>query len=133
MSNRISPSRLPLSVIWFCCVIFGARSAIMWKGVEKQAFSNVYTAPDVTLLPSRKKHLDTGAFHLFTHGRPGELWLNERWAGPEDIAAFLEQNTGVMSFRRLHLHGCVFGKGEKGRLAVMYLSRRLHLAVSVVG
>lgn len=80
-------------------------------------------------------------FHLVSHGRPGELLLNGQWRNAKQVAAFLRPlagSKGIVSGDRqasdaithLYIYGCEFGKGEKGRAAVLYLEKTLGIPVS---
>ncbi|MBI1225087.1 MAG: DUF4347 domain-containing protein [Bacteroidetes bacterium] len=68
-------------------------------------------------------------FHLFSHGRPGELYLNGEWKTAEKIAAFIKPLL-ARDFKHLNIYGCEFAKGEKGKEAVSYLEMALGISVA---
>ncbi|AUC79330.1 hypothetical protein CW736_08015 [Nonlabens sp. MB-3u-79] len=79
---------------------------------------------------------DELGFYLFSHGRPGELFINDKWLGAEEIATFVkthfsfpfaEMSAGQGS---LNIYGCYFAQGEKGRAAVTYLEKELDIQVA---
>ncbi len=68
-------------------------------------------------------------FHIFTHGRSGELLIDEKWRNPQEIAQWLlTQN--LSAFTNIQLYACEFAKGEKGQLAVNYLEESLGLCIA---
>lgn len=79
---------------------------------------------------SRKKIQD--AVHFITHGRPGELFINDKWLQKEEIAAFINSKIANLqsSIFDLYIYGCNFANGEKGREAVTYIERATDLKIS---
>jgi hypothetical protein len=88
---------------------------------------------------------DELSFYLLSHGRPGELLINDKWLGAEEIATFVKTHFsfsfGEMSAgqrgheisagqRSLNIYGCNFAKGTKGRAAVSYLEKELGITVA---
>ncbi|WP_412850784.1 DUF4347 domain-containing protein [Chryseobacterium sp. PMSZPI] len=67
-------------------------------------------------------------FHLFSHGRPGSLFINNQWLEKEEIFKFLKEK--VKDKNELLIYGCEFAKGEKGKNAVKYLEQKLHIKLS---
>ncbi|MEX0275794.1 MAG: DUF4347 domain-containing protein, partial [Flavobacteriaceae bacterium] len=71
--------------------------------------------------------MDKGVFHLFSHGRPGELLIQGKWYSGEElartIAAMLPRNT-----RHLNIYGCHFAQG-KGQEQLNFLGA--HLGISI--
>jgi hypothetical protein len=75
-------------------------------------------------------NLDGQTFHLFSHGRPGELLINGKWLDTKGIASFLRNQPNATSLKGLNIYGCEFGQGKTGRAAVSYLSEALAMTVS---
>ncbi|SDN12365.1 DUF4347 domain-containing protein, partial [Siphonobacter aquaeclarae] len=93
--------------------------------VEKKAGHFVSAdLPDAPRLMQAADHAPQ-VFHVFGHGRPGELWLDGQW---KQAPAIAEKFRGIR--QPLAIWGCEFGKGDKGRQAVSYLSRVLGVPVS---
>lgn len=71
-------------------------------------------------------------FHLFTHGRPGELLINREWLNAQEIAAFIKQQLSTSSNQptTINIYGCNFAKGEKGKQAVSYLEKTLQINIA---
>jgi hypothetical protein len=100
--------------------------------------------PDKEVLQSAVENGDN-TWHLFSHGRPGELFINNQWLGAEEIATFIKQQFsfpfGEMSAgqwgqemsagqRGLNIYGCNFAQGEKGKAAITYLEKELGISIA---
>jgi hypothetical protein len=76
------------------------------------------------------------SLHLFTHGRPGELFIDGKWLGKEEIASFikktfnLKEGTASSGQSGLNIYGCSFAQGEVGRQAVNYLEKALGISIA---
>ena len=68
-------------------------------------------------------------FHIFSHGRPGELFVNGSWLNWEEIVIWLNLITDL-KYDQLKIYGCNFAKGEKEKQAVSYLEAALGVAVA---
>ncbi len=66
--------------------------------------------------------------HLFSHGRPGELFLNGTWLNSEAIVGWLQNN--IEKGQELYIYGCEFAKGTKGLKAIAYIEEKLQVRVS---
>jgi len=62
-------------------------------------------------------------FHLFTHGKPGQLLINDKWLEKEAIAQFINLEFKIQNLEFLNIYGCNFAQGKKGRAAVTYLEK----------
>lgn len=71
---------------------------------------------------------DGNTFHLFSHGQPGQLFINKEWLSGNDLLAFLQPLLQDKS--QLNIYGCHFAQGEKGRAAVEYLEAALGVSVA---
>ena len=69
-------------------------------------------------------------FHLFSHGKSGELLLEGEWKNAEQIAIWLKQHEAIQQQKYLNVYGCEFAKGHKGKAAVQYLEETLGLCVA---
>ena len=69
--------------------------------------------------------LEDDVYHLFAHGRPGELYLNNEWLSSKEIIEFLQariiDKAGSNPFSHLNIYACDFGKGKKGARALKEL------------
>ena len=84
--------------------------------VENLELSNIFFAKDV--------------FHLFTHGEPGKLFINNQWLDKTAIANWLQDNRKIQKKIHLNIYGCNFAKGEKGLDAIAYLEKELGLSIA---
>ena len=71
-----------------------------------------------------------GVLQLFTHGRPGELLIEDQWLNGPEIANWLRSGHLLSDRTQLNIYGCEFAKGEKGLAAVAYLQRELGISVA---
>ncbi|ARV15768.1 DUF4347 domain-containing protein [Polaribacter sp. SA4-12] len=80
----------------------------------------------------KTKTLENDSFHFFTHGKPGELLIDGKWLGKEEIAVFVNSkiSNSQSQISYLNIYGCNFAEGEKGLQAVAYLENTLSLQVS---
>jgi hypothetical protein len=69
-------------------------------------------------------------FHLFTHGKPGQLLINDKWLGKEEIAQLINLEFKIQNLEFLNIYACNFAQGEKGRAAVTYLEQELGLQIA---
>ncbi len=84
-----------------------------------------------TLQTAAQQHTGQNAFHLFSHGRPGELLINGQWLDAKQIAQWLTNEQRIKStVQQINLYGCNFAKGEKGRQAVAYLEKALGISIA---
>jgi len=72
--------------------------------------------------------LDDQVFHLFTHGKPGELLINNQWLAVEELAAFIKPR--LKKTKYLNVYGCEFAKGQIGLQAVKILESALEIPVA---
>ncbi len=77
------------------------------------------------------KNKNKHTFQLFTHGRSGELLINNKWLNAKEIVIFLKNNNLINSkISDLNIYGCEFAKGKKGENAVAYLEKTLNINVA---
>ena len=69
-------------------------------------------------------------FHLFSHGGPGELFIEGEWKNPVEIVDWLNNQEIWEGKSALYLYGCEFAKGEKGKKAVQYLEEALGIPIA---
>lgn len=87
-----------------------------------------YTDDSVKGLSLKGQNLAAGTFHIFSHGRPGELFIEGRWLDAPAIAARF--GSVLKEKQELYLYGCNFAAGEKGKAAAAYLKSKLGVSVS---
>lgn len=68
--------------------------------------------------------------HLFSHGRPGFLFVEGQWLGAAEIAEWLPGQFDLAGQTHLSIYGCNFARGEKGRAALAYLENTLGIFVA---
>ncbi|WP_176829875.1 PKD-like domain-containing protein [Tenacibaculum sp. MAR_2009_124] len=66
---------------------------------------------------------------LFTHGKSGELYVNNKWVTSSWLIDFV-RSIPFDSLNHLNILGCNFGKGNKGITAVHLLKEKLNISVS---
>ncbi|MFV0541163.1 MAG: DUF4347 domain-containing protein, partial [Aestuariibaculum sp.] len=78
-------------------------------------------------------HLDNmKTLHLFSHGKPGMLFIDNKWLNPSEIAHFIQAQIkgGNPKITNINIYGCEFAKGKLGLEAVAYLENKLGLSIS---
>ena len=85
---------------------------------QSEFFQNVF----------HEKSNDNRIFHLISHGRSGELFLDGKWKTPEEISIFLQPYLSKKT--QLNIYGCEFAKGEKGKAAVNFLQKELGVKIA---
>ncbi|MBK9211600.1 MAG: DUF4347 domain-containing protein [Saprospiraceae bacterium] len=96
-----------------------------------QTSSNIYIDKGIANFP-KVSSSDASVFQLFSHGRPGELLINNKWRNAQEIAAFVKaqiRNTSI-EVQSLNIYGCEFAKGTVGEDAVSYLESNLGISVA---
>lgn len=89
---------------------------------------SVFIDASLSNFPTVKIKEEKKAFHIFSHGRPGELFINGQWLEKEKILYFLKDK--IKDQKELLIYGCEFAKGKKGKEAVHYLEKKLNIKVS---
>ncbi len=86
---------------------------------------------DTELIQAGLANQDAGsAFHLFSHGRSGELLIEGLWKNPTQIKSWLLEKNFTFQNKQLNIYSCNFAKGEKGEAAVSYLESALGVSVA---
>jgi hypothetical protein len=87
--------------------------------------------PDKGVLQSAVENGDN-SYHLFSHGKPGELFINGKWLQKEAIALFVNSNFSKHTVHgsQLNIYGCNFAQGEKGKAAITYLEKELGISIA---
>lgn len=86
--------------------------------------------PDALVLQQTlSKQTAPNIYHLFSHGRPGELLLQGQWQSSEQLITWLSTRINN-DVSHINIYGCEFGKGVKGQDAVANLARNLGVSVS---
>jgi hypothetical protein len=102
------------------------------SGPEKKYKSNnqLFIDRDVRDFPEVLSG-NPAVFQLVSHGRPGKLLLDGKWRDAKEIAAYMQSEGLIPSeIRHLNIYGCAFAKGIKGKRAVAYLERKLHISIA---
>ncbi|UJF28644.1 DUF4347 domain-containing protein [Kaistella sp. 97-N-M2] len=103
----------------FCQALFCAKN---------KAASSVFVDPSVPKLTLDSSNPNPETYHLFSHGRPGELLVEHEWLNAAQIAKRFKNELRGKS--ELYVYGCNFAQGEKGLAAVAYLENALNISVS---
>jgi hypothetical protein len=69
-------------------------------------------------------------FHLFSHGKAGELFLNGKWLNSKQLVQWFTAKEFLQGTTNLNIYGCEFAKGEKGLAAVKYLETELGVLIA---
>ena len=77
-------------------------------------------------VPTENSNIQT--YHLFSHGKSGELFIDNQWMNVSEIA--LKFKNQLNEKTELYIYGCNFAQGEKGIAAVKYLEKTLNVKVS---
>jgi hypothetical protein len=113
----------------FCYLILLLGNYPIALNAKNKQTQNVYV--DLSLnnfsIPNNVK--SNHIFHLFTHGKPGELLINGQWKNAKEIVQFLN-NEMPNHITHVNIYGCEFGKGTAGQLAFNYLKRNLKISVA---
>ncbi|MWB95396.1 DUF4347 domain-containing protein [Flavobacterium sp. GA093] len=81
------------------------------------------------IISNLTKKVNTQTFQLFSHGKSGELYIDNHWMKKEEIVLFLKSKLSK-NVNHLNIYGCEFGKDEKGLTAVRYLEKELGISVA---
>ena len=68
-------------------------------------------------------------YHLFTHGKSGELLIEGQWLSNESLASFIQTKISANT-THINIYGCNFAKGKKGKQAVSYLEAALGVSIA---
>ncbi|TXB60633.1 DUF4347 domain-containing protein [Phaeodactylibacter luteus] len=91
-ATAASATRLPAALFVLVFILLAGTSLL----AEPPASSHTYidaSLPDAHLLEQAVAGTADGTFHLFSHGRPGELLINGQWLGAEAIAQWYTTTT----------------------------------------
>lgn len=71
-------------------------------------------------------------FHLFSHGKPGQLQINGLWLNHDQLTDFISNilSGNINQFPTINIYGCNFGQGEKGKEAIDYLEKNLGIQIN---
>ncbi len=100
-----------------------------WHSINNST-SKIFVDKTVEEFPNIKQASTTQVFQLFSHGRPGELWIQDKWRNAKEIAQWLNNQQLLQDIRHLNIYGCHFAQGEKGKAAVKYLEATLGISVA---
>ena len=95
--------------------------------------ANIYVADNVAdkshiLQACEEQH--TKGFHLFSHGKPGQLLIDGEWKNAVQIASWLSQNRISQNYNYIHIYGCEFAKGDEGKKVIGYLEAMLAVQIA---
>ncbi len=68
-------------------------------------------------------------YHVFSHGKPGQLWINDQWLTPIQIAEWLSK-AAPKDVQQINIYGCNFAKGKKGKAALDYIESELGVPIA---
>jgi hypothetical protein len=113
---------------------YGVNSISQKSCSDTSTISSTYidtSLPDKEVLQSAVENGDN-TLHLFSHGRPGELFINGKWLQKEAIALFVNSNFSKRTVHdsQLNIYGCNFAQGEKGKNTIIYLEKATGLKIA---
>ncbi len=112
-----------------CSKNINAKSISIKEDVLK---SNVFIEKSVRnseqLLDAIENNRDV--FHLFSHGKSGELLINGKWLNAHEVVQWIRTIIDANSLKQLNIYGCEFGKGIKGVKAVDILVKELGIKIA---
>jgi len=85
---------------------------------------------EVEKLVAATAQSSSNSFHLFSHGKPGYLLIDNEWKNPIQIKHWLNNNYNINAHNTLNIYGCNFAKGLIGENAVKYLQNELNIFVA---
>ena len=91
---------------------------------------HVYVDSEVKELDLADHSFDSGVFHLFTHGKPGHLYIDGAWLNIGQIRDWMNEKGFLQSKSHLNIYGCEFGRGIGGERAVQFLEMQLGVSVA---
>lgn len=104
------------------------------------AHQNIYidaAVKDAASLKDAVSTDDDSTIHLLSHGKPGELFIDEQWLQKEAIVDFLTSNSLILNIEvqksnilQLNIYASNFAKGKKGQEAVKYIEQQLEISVA---
>ena len=86
--------------------------------------------PDGNTIVQAVVPFDDTIFHLFSHGKPGYLFLENQWLNPQQIESWFKRKSYLKSKQYLNIYGCEFAKGKIGKAAVRYLEESLGISIA---
>lgn len=95
---------------------------------KSKANDPIFIDSSVSGLTVQTGSINSNIFHLFSHGRSGELFIDNHWMDAAEIAEKFKNK--IEDKKELYIYGCNFAKGEKGLQAVAYLEKKLNISVS---
>ncbi|MFC5048816.1 DUF4347 domain-containing protein [Aquimarina hainanensis] len=122
-------------------LLFGIRStaqtslAIIDKGIEEpKIIVNHLSVKKAIDVYSKEQFFESKApeeIQVFSHARPGELFLEGKWHKKEEIVDwFLSLAIDRAAIKNLSIYGCNFAKGTVGKETIQYLEEQLSLSVA---
>lgn len=90
--------------------------------------NNVYVDQDLKDFSFDNKTVKKETFHLFSHGKQGQLFINGKWMDANQIYRFVKEH--MTNKNELLIYGCNFASGKDGIEAVQYLEKKLNVKVS---
>ena len=73
---------------------------------------------------------NNNSFHLYSHGKPGELFIEGKWKSKVEIVDFIRKTTKNQHIKEIFIYGCEFAKGKKGIDAVSYIAEKLNVDIN---
>ena len=135
-SSKLNYPLIPLLVL---VLFIGGAAALTSKSLQWSQPTNIDNTGANFFLDPAVPHAelivmnvpnDNRTFHLFSHGKPGQLLINNRWQSPAQIARWLQKSGYLHNKHHLNIYGCDFAKGEKGHCAVHYLETTLGISIA---
>ncbi len=116
-------------------IVLWSLLCLMLKGNSNSAIftsnpSSFFIDPALNNLDISGVLTSSNTYHVFCHGRAGELLIEGQWLSAQEIANWLKSTNGLKGKTALNIYGCEFAKGAKGMAAVNHLEKSLKVPVA---
>lgn len=95
---------------------------------KNKTTESIYIDSSISELSASAKNSNPQTYHLFSHGRSGELFIDNKWMNVTEIAQKFKNE--IKGKKELYIYACNFAQGEKGIAAVHYLETSLNISIS---
>jgi uncharacterized repeat protein (TIGR01451 family)/fimbrial isopeptide formation D2 family protein len=109
---------------------FASPSEVYVNSNSTDKNSNIFVdigLEDRDYLLSARDTLPSNALNIFSHGKSGQLYIENKWHNASSLTEWFHHNFDIASYDQINIFGCEFGKGIVGELAV----EKLELALGV--
>lgn len=94
------------------------------KNLQTESLFVDSNIPNVNITTAISKN----SYHIFSHGKPGYLFLDNKWKSAQEIATYFKSS--LVGKSELYIYGCNFGAGKEGRSAIAILEKDLNIKIN---